>query len=206
MTGTFAGDSTLPLQLTASSGSANFVVTLEETAITYTGGTVAQNGQPLTVSGVLTTDNGTGLGGKTVTFTLGSGTAAQTCTGVSNSTGAASCVINVTGQPQGPIPVSDTFGGDAYYQTATATSTVNLPEGTTLTVTPGSGTYNSSSTVSGTLINSYTNAPVPGEPVTLTVNGTQKCTATTNASGVASCAITPNEQGGTYTLSGSFSW
>ncbi len=206
LTGTFAGDSTLPLQLTASSGSANFVVTLEETAITYTGGTVAQNGQPLTVSGVLTTDNGTGLGGKTVTFTLGSGTAAQTCTGVSNSTGAASCVINVTGQPQGPIPVSDTFGGDAYYQTATATSTVNLPEGTTLTVTPGNGTYNSSSTVSGTLINSYTNAPVPGEPVTLTVNGTQKCTATTNASGVASCAITPNEQGGTYTLSGIVQW
>jgi hypothetical protein len=204
LTGTFGGDSTLPLELTSSTGSANFVVTLEETAITYTGGTVAQNGQPLTVSGVLTTDNGTGLGGKTVTFTLGSGTATQTCTGVSSSTGAASCVISVTGQPQGPIPVSDSFGGDAYYQTATATSTVNLPEGTTLTVTPGTGTYNGSSTVSGTLVNSYTNVPVPGEPVTLTVNGTQHCTATTNASGVASCAITPNEPGGTYTISGSF--
>ena len=48
LSGTFGGDTTLPLQLTPSSGSNNFVVTLEETALTYTGGTVAQNGQPLT--------------------------------------------------------------------------------------------------------------------------------------------------------------
>ena len=118
------------MQLTGSNGSANFVVTLEETALTYTGGTVAQNGQPLTVSGVLTTDNASvGVAGRTVTFTLGSGSSAQTCTGTTSSTGAASCVINVSGQPQGPIPVTDTFAGDAYYQSASAGATVNLPEG-----------------------------------------------------------------------------
>ena len=58
----------------AASGSANFVVTLEESVLSYTGGTVAQNGQPLTVSGVLSTDDptlGTGIDGRTVTFTLG---------------------------------------------------------------------------------------------------------------------------------------
>ena len=44
-----------------------------------------------------------------------------------------------------------------YYQTASASSTVNLPEGTKLTVNPGTGTYNSSSTVSATLVNTYTN-------------------------------------------------
>ena len=58
LTGSFGGDTTQPLQLTGSSGSANFVVTLEETELSYTGGTVAQNGQPLTVSGVLTSDDG----------------------------------------------------------------------------------------------------------------------------------------------------
>ncbi len=204
LTGTFDGDSTLPLQLIASKGSASFIVTLEETAITYTGGTVAQNGQPLTVSGVLTTDTNVGLGGKTVTFTLGSGATAQTCAAASTTSGVVSCVINVTGQPQGPVPVSDTFGGDTYYQTATASSTVNLPEGTTLTVSPGSGTYNTSGTVTATLVNSATNAPVPNEPVTLTVNGTQTCTATTNASGVASCAVTPTEPVGSYKVTGSF--
>ena len=204
LTGTFGGDSTLPLQTIPSSGTASFIVTPEPTTLTYTGGITTQNGQPLTVSGVLTTETNTPISGQPVTFTLGSGTTAQTCSAVSTSTGAVSCVINVTGQPQGPIPVTDSFGGSSYYQPSTANATVNLPEGTTLTVSPGSGTYNTPGTVSGTLVNTVTNAPVPNEPVTLTVNGTQTCTATTNASGVASCSITPNEPGGTYTLTGSF--
>ncbi len=205
LAGSFAGDATVPLQLTSSSGSANFVVTLEETALTYTGPLVAQNGQPLTVSGVLSTDSASaGVPGRMVTFTLGSGSSAQTCTATSTSTGGVSCTINVTGQPQGPIPVSDVFAGDTYYQTASASATVNLPEGTKLTVTPTSGPYNGPTTVSGTLINTYTNQPVPGEPVTLTLNGTQTCTATTNASGVASCTITPTSPPGSYSVSGSF--
>ncbi len=205
LTGSFAGDSTLPLQLTTSNGSANFVVTLEETALTYTGGTVAQNGQPLSVSGVLTTDSGaTPVTGKSVTFTLGSGSTAQTCNGTTGTTGAVSCVINVTNQPQGPIPVTDAFAGDTYYQAASAGATVNLPEGTKLTVTPVTGTYGLPTTVSGTLVNTYTNAPVPNEPVTFTFNGTQTCTAVTNASGVASCSITPTSVPGTYPLTASF--
>ncbi len=207
LTGTFGGDTTLPLQLMPATGSANFVVTLEETALTYTGATVAQNGQPLTVSGVLTTDNpvpGSGLGGRMVTFTLGSGSAAQTCGGVTSATGTVSCTIAVTGQPPGPIPVTDSFGGDAYYRVASAASTVNLPEGTELTITPVSGTFDASTPVSGTLIDTYTNQPVPNEPVTLTVNGTQSCTAATNAGGVATCSIAPNEPAGAYSLTGSF--
>ena len=207
LSGTFGGDTTLPLQLMSATGSANFVVTLEETALTYTGGTVAQNGQPLTVSGVLTTDNpvpGSGLAGRTVTFTLGSGSTAQTCSGVTSANGAVSCTIAVTGQPPGPIPVTDSFGGDAYYRVASAASTVNLPEGTQLTITPVSGTFDASTPVSGTLIDTSTNQPVPNEPVTLTVNGTQSCTATTNASGVATCPVAPNEPAGTYSLTGSF--
>ena len=156
---------------------------------------------------MLTTDNpvpGSGLGGRTVTFTLGSGTTAQTCSGTTNSAGVVSCSVTVTGQPQGPIPVSDTFAGDAYYLPATANSTVNLPEGTSLTVNPGTGTYNGSTTISGTLINTYTNQPVPNQTVTLTVNGTQSCTGTTNAAGVASCTVTTNEPAGTYPESGTF--
>ena len=205
LTGSFGGDSTLPLQLTSSTGSANFVVTLEETELTYTGGTVAQNGQPLTVSGVLTSDEGaTPLGGQPVTFTLGTGSSAQTCTGTTLPTGSVSCTIAVAGQPQGPIPVTDNFAGNAYYKVASDAATVNLPEGTTLTVSPGSGTYNGSTTITGTLVNSYTNQPVTNEPVTLTVNGSQTCTGTTNASGVASCSVTTTEPPGTYSLSGSF--
>ena len=59
--------------------------------------------------------------------------------------------------------------------------------------------------MSGTLTNTYTGQPVPGEPVTLTVQRRRSpCTATTNAQGVATCDISPNEPAGNYTLTGSF--
>jgi hypothetical protein len=207
LTGSFGGDSTRPLQLMASNGSANFVVTLEQTALSYTGAVTAQNGQPLAVSGVLTTDDPTPttpIPGRTVTFTLGTGSSAQSCSGTTDSTGKATCNIAPVSQSPGPIPVVASFGGDAYYQMASAASTVNLPEGTQLTVTPTTGTYNGSTPVSATLVNTYTNQPVPNEPVTFTLNNTQTCTATTNASGVATCPVTPTEPAGTYSLTTSF--
>ncbi len=140
LTGTFGGDSGQPLELMASTASSNFVVTLEETTLTYTGPTVAQNGQPLTLSGVLTTestapdtDGDSGLAapiaGRTVAFQLGSGGSAQTCSGVTDPTGTASCTITSVSQPQGPIPVTDTFTSDSYYQTASAASTVEPARG-----------------------------------------------------------------------------
>ena len=206
LTGSFAGDTSTPLQLMPSNGSSNFVVTLEETGLTYTGATVAQNGQPLNVSGVLTSDEvgGPPIVGRTVTFVLGTGSSAQTCDAVTDTTGNASCTISSVDQAPGPIPVTDTFAGDTYYQPASASSTVNLPESTQLTVTPTSGVYNGSTPITGTLTNTYTSEPVPNEPVTLTVNGTQSCTADTNAAGEATCSITPTEPSGTYSLSGSF--
>jgi hypothetical protein len=207
LTGGFGGDNTLPLQLLPSTGSTNFVVTLEEDWLSYTGSTSAQNGQPLNVSGNLTTDDpalGTGIGGRTVTFTLGTGSTAQTCSGITNPSGSAACTIASVSQSPGPIPVVASFVSDGYYLTVSASSTVNLPEGTQLTVTPTSGPYNGSTPVTGTLVDTYTNQPVPNEPVTLTVNGTQTCTATTDANGVASCSVTPTEQSGSYSLTGTF--
>jgi hypothetical protein len=207
LTGSFTGDTTRPLQLLPSGGSSNFVVTLEQTWLTYTGPTVAQNGQPLALSGVLTTDDpalGAPIANRSVVFNLGTGSSQQTCVAVTDSTGTAACSIASVNQAPGPVQVTDTFPGDAYYQTASAAAMVNLPEGTQLTVNPSTGVYNGSTPVSGTLTNTYTSQPVPNEPVTFTVNGTQSCTATTNAQGVATCNVSPNEPAGSYTLSGSF--
>ena len=207
LTGTFGGDTNPALQLMTANGSANFVVTLEETALSYTGPTVAHNGQVLTLSGVLTTDDpslGTGVAGRSVTFTLGSGSTAQSCSGTTDAAGNVSCTVASVNQAPGPIPVTTTFAGDGYYRVASASATVNLPEGTSVMLNPVTGTYNGPTTVSATLVNTYTDTPVSGEPVTLTLSGTQTCTATTNSTGVASCSITPNEPAGTYSLTASF--
>jgi hypothetical protein len=123
LAGSFAGDS---MNL-ASSGSANFVVTHEETALFYTGPASALNGQPFTFSGHITTDDptaDTALGGETLTFTLGTGSGAQTCAGTTNSTGTASCTIASVSQPVGSsVPVAASFAGDDFYVPATAKTT-----------------------------------------------------------------------------------
>ncbi|MDR3659184.1 MAG: hypothetical protein P4L86_01990, partial [Mycobacterium sp.] len=220
----FGGDSNPPLpnpplQLMSSSGSANFVVNPEETAITYTGPSIAVNGTPFTMSANLTRGVGPGLpaetdtvplGSRTVLLTLGPVGNQQSCTGTTDSAGNASCTITPVGQLPGTIPVLASFAGDQYYSPVSNGSTVNLPEGTQLTInsTTPPLVYNTPSTVSATLVNTYNNnAPVSGEQVTFELNNdtTQTCTATTNASGVASCTVIPNEPAGSYSVSASFS-
>ncbi len=125
--GEFAGDT----EIGASSGSASFEVTKEETALSYTGATSAINGQPVTLSGHLTTDDpaaGTALAGKTVTFTLGEGLTAQTCTGTTDASGNASCEIASVNQTVGSVPVKANFAGDTFYVAAEASSTVSVFE------------------------------------------------------------------------------
>ena len=209
----FIGDSNASLQLIGSSGSANFVVNHEETTTTYTGPTIALNGSPFTMTANLARGVAAGesdnipLNGEPVLLTLGSGTSAQSCSGTTNAAGTATCTIPSVSQSPGPIPVAANFAGDAYYAMSSGGSTVNLPEGTQLTVNPTPPpTYNTPSSVSATLINTYTSLPVPNEPVTFEMNNdtTQTCTATTNASGVASCPITPNEPAGSYSLNVTF--
>ena len=71
-------------------------------------------------------------------------------------------------------------------------------------VNSATGDFADATSVSGVLTDSVTNAPIAGEPVTLTLNGLETCTATTDATGTATCSITPSEAAGTYSLTGSF--
>lgn len=105
-----------------SSDSKPFTITLEETTLTYTGDTVIANGDTATMSGLLLEDNTIPIAGRTVTFTLGSGSSAQTCTGVTNASGIATCPISPVAQPLGPGIVGDAFAGDAFYKPASASA------------------------------------------------------------------------------------
>jgi hypothetical protein len=206
VTGTFSGDTTTPVPLTGYANTATFTVAPATTALSYTGPTSVTNGQPITLTANLTT-NGTELSGQPVTLTLGSGGTAQTCTVNTLSTGIATCTISAVNQPVGPTPVTATYAGNTYYAGSNGGGSVQVGPSqvsTTLTVSSGTGVYGSPVTVTGTLIDSYTNTPVSGATVTLKLNGTQSCTGTTNASGVATCPITPTEPSGSYTLTGTY--
>ena len=122
LTATFAGDATH----LGTSATSTFTVTHEETTLTYTGPAKAANGSPLTLSGVLDEDGTSPIAGRTVTFTIGSGASAQSCSGTTDATGTASCVIASVNQPAPTtsVGVSAVFAGDAYYRPASASGTL----------------------------------------------------------------------------------
>lgn len=117
VTASFAGSANyLP-----SSDSKPFTVTKEETVLTYTGDTNIANGGTAHMSAVLKEDGSAPIAGRTVTFTLGTGLTAQSCSGVTDATGTASCTISPVNQPLGPGTITASFAGDAFYLPASDT-------------------------------------------------------------------------------------
>jgi len=122
LTASFAGNGFyLPASATP-----NFVVTKEETTLSYTGDTLIANGGTATLSGVLKEDGTTPIAGRTVSFTLGTGASAQSCNGTTNASGAASCTVSPVSQPLGPGTVAASFAGDGFYLPASASANTLL--------------------------------------------------------------------------------
>lgn len=112
LTSAFAGDATY-LPATASTP---FTITKEQTTLVYTGDTgLIANGRSARLAGVLKEEGVVPIAGRNVTFTLGSGSSAQTCSATTDGAGAAACTLNRVAQPLGPGTATASFAGDAYY-------------------------------------------------------------------------------------------
>ena len=111
----------------ASSASAAFTITKEETTTTYTGPTVIANGVLTTFSALLLEDGDVTkpIAGRTITITLGTGGTAQTCSGTTAAAGTATCQIPVN-QPLGAGSVAANFAGDAFYLPSSASANIIL--------------------------------------------------------------------------------
>ena len=120
-TATFGGDSSFG----PSSTSTSFVVTKEETLTKFTlaSPTVLANGSSATFSATLKEDGVTPIVGRTLTFTLGTGSGAQSCSGTTDASGTASCTIGVN-QSSGPNTVKAVFAGDGFYQSSSDSEAV----------------------------------------------------------------------------------
>jgi hypothetical protein len=119
----FAGSG---LYQASSSPATPFIITKEETTLSYTGPTVIANGSPVTLSGVLREDGVVPIAGRTVSFTLGAGGSAQTCSGTTDAAGSASCTVPVVNQPLGANTVGAAFLGDAFYLPSSASANIIL--------------------------------------------------------------------------------
>jgi hypothetical protein len=170
--------------------------------IAYTGPVTAFHDQTITVSATLL-DQGasTPVVGRTISLTIG----ADSCTGVTNGSGAASCTLTVHAAP-GSTNVVASFAGDAAYVAASVTTPFTVTGTPTKVVYTGatSGDYNDPVTLTATLSEDISGgSPISGETLTFTL-GAESCSGTTNGSGVASCSVTPLDAPGAYPLAVSF--
>ncbi|HEX3807206.1 MAG TPA: Ig-like domain-containing protein, partial [Gaiellaceae bacterium] len=191
LNGTFAGTTDY-----AASSAGTIAQLVFDTSLQYTGAATAAYHAPATLSAVLTETTGTRLSGRTVTFTLGT----QSCTGTTDANGVATCTLPSIVQDSGAYTVNASYGGDGFTN-GTSTSApfaITLAPTTTAAATPAVGS--SATTLSATLTSSGT--PLAGKLLTLSL-GANSCTATTAASGVASCAVT-TPTGSSATLTATF--
>jgi len=175
------------------------------TALTYTGATTGRFNDPATVSAALVdSTTGTPLSGLSVAFTLNG---AETCSGVSDALGRTACQVT-PGEPSGTYRVAVSFPGSALHAaSSTSTSFAVTARGSKLALVARAHIDNGSKLSLTALLTDGTR-PIAGRTVTL-VLGTgataQKCTATTNSGGSATCVIAVvNQPRGKGQLAGSF--
>ncbi len=218
-THSYASSGTYPVELTVTddagktaSVSNDVTVVTRPTTTTYTGATTGDYHDPVTLSGNLI-DNGTstGVANRQIKFTVG----AKSCTGTTDSSGAASCSVTL-GDIAGPYTAKADFTGDSAYTASSDSASFTVtPEETTMTYTGPVVILASASgaTLTATLVEDGANdtdgdggsaAPDPPQSVTLSL-GSQSCMGSTDSSGNVSCTIAPvNAALGSQTVGASF--
>jgi hypothetical protein len=193
ITASYAGDA----NFLSSAGTGTLIVQQLPTSLAYTGDTSVNAGSPATVSFVLEDNNGNALASSSVSVTIDG----QTQTLTTDANGKVSFTVT---KPGGSYPITASYGGTTLYlpSTGSGSLTVNkIPTTTTYTgdTTAGAGT---TATLSAKLVDVNGN-PLSGKTVTLGF-GQSSCTATTNASGVATCTVTVVDGPGSYPITASF--
>lgn len=102
----------------------------EATTLEYTGVKSVSNGADAKLSAELKTEKADDpVEGRKVSFALGSGDTAQTCTDETNADGKASCTVEVADQEltdDATVPLTATFAGDALYKKSKDTAELRL--------------------------------------------------------------------------------
>ena len=189
----------------AASGSANFVVTLEETALTYTGPATAQNGQPLVALGRLDHRRpGAGHADRGPHRHLHAGHGrhrADLLRHTTTASGAAACTITV-GQPvAGPDPGHRQLRRRRVLPDGQCSLDRQPARRDQLTITPTTGPYNGSTTGlghAGQHLHQPARAERAGHLHART--GPRPARRRRTPPGWPSCPVTPNEPAGTYSL------
>jgi hypothetical protein len=190
-TAAFDGDSTVP----GSSTSQTFIVTARPTITTATNVTAPAGGSAALAATLTDKETGAAIAGKTVALTVGS----DTCSGVTDLTGKATCSVTAS-EGVGGHGWSAAFVGAGGYAGSTGTATLTIQPVATATAYTGDA-----HDVAGTTATlSATVAPTPGGGTVKFTLGSQSCSGTVVA-GTASCTVKLNQASGNYTVTVAYS-
>jgi RHS repeat-associated protein len=169
------------------SNPATVVWTAVPTAVTYTGPTFGDYGDPLTLTARLTqATTGQPLPGQTLSFTLGS----QALTGVTDAIGTATVRLTPTVTP-GAVPLSIVFAGSVGYGGSAASVLLAIHRDDTAIVYTGPPAVANGQPqpVSAVLTDPQSRAPLAGKTVSFSV-GSVSASGTTDATGTAAASLT----------------
>ncbi len=172
-----------------------------DTSLDYTGDTSGEYSDSVTLSADLgVSGSDAPLPFRTIVFQLGS----QSCSASADADGHAECPITLN-QAAGSYTVSASFAGSGSLEPASDSASFTIEkEDTTLTYGgPAEKDYHDVFTARATLLDDDGPA-VAGKAVTFTLGVGDSCSDTTDASGVASCSITPTQVPATYTIASAF--
>jgi hypothetical protein len=176
------------------------------TAITYTGPLGADTNATVDLSANLVQATGGSpapLAGAPVTFFIGT----QACSATTDAAGRAACSLKLD-QPDGTVDVEAEYPGDPDHMPASTTHRFVIGAAgraaVTLTYTGAtSGDFQATADLAATLVDPKTGSGIVGDPITFTL-GAQSCTATTDAFGLAHCAVVLQQRPGAYTVTANF--
>ncbi|MDQ1420960.1 MAG: hypothetical protein QOJ52_2922 [Acidimicrobiaceae bacterium] len=164
------------------------------TTLVYNGAASSDFNDPAAVSATLTdATTGNPISGATVTFTLNG---SETCVGTTNAAGTTACSINPQ-EPPGTYAITASYGGSATNQPSSISAPFMVTqEESSVTSTSSLQLFSAggTATLSSTLTDPDGGAPIAGKTVTMTLGAggsAQSCSVPTNASGVATCSISP---------------
>jgi len=167
--------------------------------LAYSGATSGQFSDQVTLAGDLTVSgSGAPIPSEAVSFTLGS----QSCSGVTDAAGHASCTITLNQAP-GAYTANSSFTGNSAYNAASDSDPFALlKEATQVTYTGlAAGDYHDPVTLSATLVDpDASGGPIAGRSVSFTIGATDTCSGTTNGAGAASCTLTPQQVPAPYSI------
>lgn len=129
----------------------------------------------------------------------------DSCAAVSDPSGAATCEVTLSQHP-GSYTETASFPGDDAYASASGSGTFTITKEESQVSYDGALTedYHDAFTASATLTDPNGGAPIAGKTVTFSIGSSDSCSSATDASGVASCSITPTQAAGTVNMVASF--